>query len=132
MLPFKYLALESFGLEAKLDTTKATLRLSGTADMLAVDPLKQCLGDLRNELVKLGITRLEVDMKSLYLLNSSCIKAFVSLIYSIQTAGQQLAIEFQVDKNLSWQARTIAPLTRMAPELVSVSMQPKAVGEQRP
>ncbi len=130
MLPFKNVALESFGLEATLGEGKATLRLSGTGDMLAVEPLKRCLNELRVELLERHIQRLEVDMQSLYLLNSSCIKAFVSMVYSIQSAGHDLRLKFMVDKNLSWQARTIAPLARMAPEVVSVSLYPKAASDR--
>lgn len=126
MSPFRNIALESFGLEARLAPSGATLRLTGTGDMLAVEPLRKCLAELREELVRQKIPRLEVDMKALYLLNSSCIKAFVSMIYSIQTEGHELAINFIVDKNLSWQARTIAPIVRMAPDVVSVTPFPQA------
>ncbi|MFZ5889516.1 MAG: hypothetical protein ACOY0T_00460 [Myxococcota bacterium] len=122
----KNITLDSFGLEARLEEDKATLRLSGTGDMLAVEPLKQCLKALQAELAYQHLSRLDVDIRSLYLMNSSCIKAFVSMIYALQTAERELTIEFVVDKNLSWQARAIAPLERMAPELVRVSSYPEA------
>lgn len=124
MSQLKNVTLDSFGLEARIDDGKATLCLSGTGDMLAAEPLKQCLKELPRELAALQVEQLDIDIRSLYLMNSSCIKAFVSLVSALQAAGRALAIEFVVDKNISWQARVVGPLARMAPDLVHVSIYP--------
>lgn len=126
MSQLKNVTLDSFGLETKRGDGKVILRLSGTGDMLAVEPLKQCLKALQAEIEDEQVKRLDVDIRSLYLMNSSCIKAFVSMVYALQTSGRDVAIEFVVDKNLSWQARAVGPLARMAPGLVNVSSFPKA------
>ena len=124
MSHLKNVILDSFGIETTLDDGKATLSLSGTGDMLAVGPLKQRLKELPAELAAQRVERLDVDIRLLYLMNSSCIKAFVSLVSALQASGRALTIEFVVDKNISWQARVVGPLTRMAPDLVQVSVSP--------
>lgn len=113
-------ALESFALEATTAGQLMTLRLSGTGDMVAVEPLKQSLDTIRTEMIDRKLPALEVDIRGLYLLNSSCIKALVRFIYLAQTDGPQITIKFVVDENLTWQARALAPLARMAPDIVSV------------
>ncbi|HLV67343.1 MAG TPA: hypothetical protein VKY73_16085 [Polyangiaceae bacterium] len=113
-------ALESFALDATAANRKMMLRLTGTGDMVAIEPLKRCLVQVRSEMDRLKLERLEVDIRGLYLLNSSCIKAFVHFIYLVQTDGPSMSIHFHVDENLTWQARALAPLTRMAPDIVSV------------
>ena len=124
MSHLKNVILESFGIETTLDDGKATLSLSGTGDMLAVGPLKQRLKELPAELAAQRVERLDVDIRLLYLMNSSCIKAFVSLVSALQASGRALTIEFVVDKTISGQARVVGPLTRMAPDLVQVSVSP--------
>jgi hypothetical protein len=112
--------LESFRLEASEAGDRLSLVLSGTADMAAIEPLAECLVQVRSDVRRKGLSAVEIDIRSLYLLNSSCIKAFVRFIYLIQTEGPQFPVEFLVDPNLSWQARALSALQRMAPGLVSV------------
>ena len=84
MSHLKNVILDSFGIETTLDDGKATLSLSGTGDMLAVGPLKQRLKELPAELAAQRVERLDVDIRLLYLMNSSCIKAFVGMVYALQ------------------------------------------------
>ena len=125
MSQLKNVILDSFGLETRRGDGKVILRLSGTGDMLAVEPLKQCLKALQGEIEDRQVRHLDVDIRSLYLMNSSCIKAFVGMVYALQTSKRDVAIEFIVDKNLSWQSRAVGPLARMAPDLVKVSSSTK-------
>jgi hypothetical protein len=121
MLRVKRVTLESFGIEPFATEEHMILRLSGTGDMMAVEPLKSCLDDARLEVARLRFKSLEIDIRALYLLNSSCIKALVRFIFVVQQEGPQFSIRFLVDKNLSWQARALSALTRMAPGLVTVT-----------
>lgn len=120
MLTTRNVVLESFQLEAMEAGNRLSLKLTGTADMAAIEPLGECLARVRSDVKKLGFVAVEVDIRSLYLLNSSCIKAFVRFIYLVQSEGPQFPVEFLVDRNLSWQARALSALQRMAPSLVNI------------
>ncbi|HET9955169.1 MAG TPA: hypothetical protein VFQ61_11730 [Polyangiaceae bacterium] len=121
MLRVKRVALESFGIEPFVTEDRMILRLSGTGDMVAVEPLKDCLDEARKDIARLSFKSLEVDIRALYLLNSSCIKALVRFIFVVQQDGPKFGIRFLVDKNLTWQARALSALTRMAPDLVTIA-----------
>jgi len=112
--------LESFALDATVANGKMMVRLTGTGDMVAIEPLKKGLEQVRTEMGRLELPGVDIDIRGLYLLNSSCIKALVRFIYLVQTEGPPMSIRFLVDEKLSWQARALAPLTRMAPGIVSV------------
>lgn len=121
MLTVENVTLDSFGIEAERAGDTLCLTLTGTADMAAHDVLQNCLGVVRSDVDRLGLARVRIDIRALYLLNSSCIKALLRLVYLAQTERPAFSIEFLVDPNLSWQARALAPLKRMAPELVRVT-----------
>lgn len=114
-------SLDSFAIEAERTDDTLCLRLTGTADMAAYDALQHCLGVVRSDVARLDLARVRVDIRALYLLNSSCIKALLRLVYLAQTERPSFSIEFLVDPNLSWQARALAPLKRMAPDIVRVT-----------
>lgn len=121
MLSVKKIALESFAIEPSETASGLLLKLSGTGDMVAVEPLKACFDQVRQDMTRLGLKHLDIDIRALYLLNSSCLKCLVRFLYLLQTDGPKISIAFSVDKNLSWQARALSPLTRMAPEIVKVA-----------
>ena len=83
-------------------------------------PLRSVLVGAREELTRLGLKGVSIDIRVLYLLNSSCLKALVSFIYQLQTQGSIQPIKFIVDPRLSWQRRALVALERMAPDLVSI------------
>jgi len=120
MLTVNNVNLGSFQVAAASAGTQLTLTLSGTGDMVAFEPLKRCLVAVRSDSSRLGLSEVRIDIRDLYLLNSSCIKALVRFVYLSQTEGPTLSVVFLVNENLSWQARALTPLTRMAPELVQI------------
>lgn len=109
-----------FGVEPSVADGYLVLRLTGTGDMAAVPPLRSVLVGAREELTRLGLKGVSIDIRVLYLLNSSCLKALVSFIYQLQTQGSIQPIKFIVDPRLSWQRRALVALERMAPDLVSI------------
>ncbi|HEY6726192.1 MAG TPA: hypothetical protein VI197_19285 [Polyangiaceae bacterium] len=121
MLTVENVTLDGFGIEAQRIDDTLCLTLTGTADMAAHDVLQHCLGIARADVGRLGLNLVRIDLRALYLLNSSCIKALLRLVYLAQTERPSFSIEFLVDPNLSWQARALAPLKRLAPELVRVT-----------
>ena len=111
-----------FEIEPALVEGALKLKLKGTGDSEAVMPLTSTLAAVRAEMMRLDLRRFELDVSSLYLLNSRCLKALVSFIYQVQTSSQQqFKIQFLVTPRLSWQRRALAALERMAPLLVSIS-----------
>lgn len=121
MLTVENVKLDSFGIEAQRIDDTLCLTLTGTADMAAHDVLQNCLSAVRADVARLRLTLVRIDLRALYLLNSSCIKALLRLVYLAQTERPSFSIEFLVDPNLSWQGRALAPLKRMAPELVRIT-----------
>jgi len=121
MLTVENVTLDSFAIEAREVDGRLFLTLTGTADMAAHDVLRHSLGVVRSDVERLGLSQVQIDLRALYLLNSSCIKALLRLVYLAQTEHPSFSIEFLVDPNLSWQARALAPLKRLAPELVRVT-----------
>ncbi len=126
MVSISEVSSDSFQVSVSVDDDKVTVVLKGTGDLTAVDAHKECLSQVRETMKDPKLTTVDVDIRSLYLLNSSCIKAFVHFIYLTQTQGPEFSVQFLVDKNISWQSRALAALCRMAPDLVSVKTPEKA------
>lgn len=111
---------EGFTAEAVVERDRVSFRMTGTGDMAAVKPLENCLQEIHAEVVYRGLKGVDIDIKALYLLNSSCLKALVSFIYTIMTAGPRYEVRFLTDPRLSWQSRSLSVVARMAPELVTI------------
>ena len=93
---------------------------SGTGDAAAVAALQQFTQALHEELVFKQARSIDVELKDLYFMNSSCLKAFVSWIHKVETEGRPYAIRFLMNPRQQWQMRSLATLQRLAPMVVSV------------
>ncbi|WP_437313505.1 hypothetical protein [Sorangium sp. So ce385] len=111
---------DSFGIEPSLRGDALSVKLSGTGDMAAAPPLGFCLKELQAEVVRLAIPAVEFDVRPLYFLNSSCLKAFISFICGLAGQGAKSKVVFVTDARLGWQRRCLAAIERMSPELVSI------------
>ncbi|WP_438022511.1 hypothetical protein [Sorangium sp. So ce233] len=112
---------ESFGIEPALRDDALSVKLTGTGDMAAVAPLGSLLKDLQAEAVRLRVSAVEFDVRALYFLNSSCLKAFISFICGLAGQGLKCKVQFVTDARLGWQRRSLTALERMSPELVSIT-----------
>ncbi|WP_434041426.1 MULTISPECIES: hypothetical protein [Sorangium] len=112
---------ESFGIEPALRDDALGVKLTGTGDMTAVAPLGLFLKDLQAEAARLRVSAVAFDVRALYFLNSSCLKAFISFICGLPGLGLRCKVEFVTDARLGWQRRSLAALERMSPELVSIT-----------
>ncbi|WP_437730455.1 hypothetical protein [Sorangium sp. So ce1335] len=112
---------ESFGIEPALREDTLSVRLTGTGDMAAAAPLGSILKDLQWEAVRLRVSAVEFDVRALYFLNSSCLKAFISFICGLAGHGLRCKVQFVTDARLGWQRRSLTALERMSPELVSIA-----------
>ncbi|WP_438014118.1 hypothetical protein WMF18_24725 [Sorangium sp. So ce315] len=112
---------ESFGIEPALREDTLRVKLTGTGDMAAAAPLGSTLKDLQWEAVRLRVSAVEFDVRALYFLNSSCLKAFISFICGLAGQGLRCKVQFVTDARLGWQRRSLTALERMSPELVSIA-----------
>ncbi|AUX44898.1 hypothetical protein SOCE26_063680 [Sorangium cellulosum] len=112
---------DSFGIEPDLRDDTLAVKLSGTGDMAAAGPLNSYFKVLHTEVIRLSINAVEFDVRSLYFLNSSCLKAFISFICGLANPGLKCKILFITDARLGWQRRSLTALERMSPELVSIT-----------
>ncbi|WP_437284607.1 hypothetical protein [Sorangium sp. So ce406] len=112
---------ESFGIEPALRDDSLGVKLTGTGDMSAVAPLGLFLKDLQAEAARLRVSAIEFDVRALYFLNSSCLKAFISFICGLPGLGLRCKVQFVTDARLGWQRRSLTALERMSPDLVSIT-----------
>ena len=111
---------DSFGIEPALRDDTLSVKLTGTGDMAAAAPLGSYFKTLQAEVIRLSVSAVEFDVRALYFLNSSCLKAFISFISRLGTQGLRCKIQFVTDARLGWQRRSLTALERMSPELVSI------------
>lgn len=101
-----------------LDGPAAAVKFSGNGDAEAVAPLDRFLKLLHKNLMDEQCESVAVDLGDLYFMNSSCLKAFVSWIYKVNTTGRPYQIHLQMNPRQSWQRRSLEPLRRLAPSVV--------------
>ncbi|WP_437489733.1 hypothetical protein WME75_11285 [Sorangium sp. So ce1014] len=111
---------ESFGIEPALSGDRLSIKLTGTGDMAAAAPLGSYCNEVQLEVKRLSLTTVEFDIRALYFLNSSCLKAFIAFICGVAAHGLGCEIRFVTDARLGWQRRSLAALQRMSPSLVSI------------
>jgi len=104
------------------DGEALVLRMSGTADMRAMEPLDRFLRAAHTQATQLRVPEAVVDMRDLEFMNSSCFKTFVAWIESVSGApeGSRYKIRFLSTPKQAWQKRSLTALTYFAPDLVSV------------
>ncbi len=112
---------DSFGIEPTLEGDHLWVKLTGTGDMAAAAPLGAYFKAVQEEVKRLSLTAVEFDVRALYFLNSSCLKAFITFICSLAAQNIQCKIRFLTDAKLGWQRRSLTALQRMSPALVSIA-----------
>ncbi len=113
-------ALEGFAIDPDLKEDRLVLRLSGTGDMAAVRHLDRCLKEAHALASSQQLDAVEIDIRALYLLNSSCLKGLVSYVYQVQSGQPRYDVRFVTDQQLSWQPRSLKVIERLAPDIVSI------------
>lgn len=103
-----------------VDAKAPLARFSGTGDVDAVSELKHFLEALHAELLRIHASNVDFDLNELYFMNSSCLKAFVSWIHKVNTAGRPYTVHFITNQRLHWQAKSVSTLRRFAPGVVSL------------
>jgi anti-anti-sigma regulatory factor len=115
------LVREGFSLTPNLEGNRIVVQFAGNGDMEAVDPLSGYLKLVHREAVGLGVDRVSFDFSSLYFMNSSCFKAFVSLIDTVSRSDPRAyAVCFLTNPRIHWQRRSLEALRYLAPKVVEV------------
>lgn len=96
------------------------IRFTGNGDSTAIAPLEVFLRQVHDQMLTMMLDFIEVDLGELYIMNSSCMKQFISWIYKVDTTGRPYRICFWLTPRLRWQGRTVATFQRLAPATVLV------------
>ncbi len=106
------------------------VRCRGNADLRAREPLESLLGRVDAEARRLRVAEVEVDLRDLEFMNSSCFKSFVSWIGRVQDLEpeMQYRIRFVSNPSMHWQQRSLHALRCFAVELVSIETAPATGG----
>ena len=98
------------------------LALNGTADLSARDDLQKVLDKLHAEAMRLGVRQIELDVRQLEFMNSSCFQAVVSWIGQAQLldAAAQYKIRILSNPDMHWQKRSLHALRCFADQLITV------------
>jgi hypothetical protein len=119
------LVREGFSLTPNLEENGLVVQFTGNGDMEAVDPLGAYLKLVHRSAVELRVSRVAFDFSSLYFMNSSCFKAFVSLIDTVsRTDPRAYAVCFLTNPRIHWQRRSLEALRYLAPKVVEVEPLP--------
>lgn len=110
---------DSFGLEL-VGSPVARIRFTGNGDTTAIAPLEVFLRQVHDQMRVTMRDLIEVDLGELYIMNSSCMKQFISWIYKVDTGGRPYKICFCLTPRLRWQGRTVATFQRLAPTTVVI------------
>jgi hypothetical protein len=123
MGPTNISVIESgFSLESTHEEDKLIVRFSGNADMNAMRSLTACLKRLHDEAIRLAAHEVVCDFHGLYFMNSSCFKAFVGWVTTIEALDptKRYKIRLLSNQQLHWQKRSLEALRCLADQIVIV------------
>jgi hypothetical protein len=118
MLNLPEIRANGFALIPLAEGPTPAVKFSGNGDSEAISPLDRFLKLLHKNLVDEKTTTVEVHLGELYFMNSSCLKAFVSWVYKVNTMERPYQIRLQMNPRMPWQRRSLEPLKRLAPAVV--------------
>jgi hypothetical protein len=122
-LRMRDLSSPTFSTQSTREGHRLNVVVKGTADIHAIEPLDAFLAALHEEAQRLGAKEVELDIRDLEFMNSSCFKGLVTWLMNVQDLppAQQYAITFVSAPKHHWQQRSLETLTSFAPELVRVT-----------
>jgi hypothetical protein len=97
--------------------------LTGNADLNVKTMLDHFLVAVHEASQRQHIPEVEVDVRKLEFMNSSCLKCLVGWISRIQDSppAEQYRVAFRSSPTMFWQRRSLQALSYLATDLVSVS-----------
>ncbi len=99
-----------------------TIALSGSCDTESLPLLDPFFAAIHAEARRIGARKVVLDCESLYFMNSSSVKCFVTWIARVKAMApdERYALQFNTNKRLSWQKRSLSALERFAPGIVGI------------
>lgn len=109
--------------EGSGDHPTLTVVLTGNADLNVKPMLDHFLGAVHEHSQARHIPEVEVDVRKLEFMNSSCLKCLVGWISRIQDSppDEQYRVAFKSSPTMFWQRRSLQALSYLATDLVSVT-----------
>ncbi len=116
---------KSFRAEALLEPSGVSVRFSGTADPNVKPHVDRFLCEVHAEACRIDVEAVSVDMSALDFINSSCLKAFVTWITTVQEMAQgRYQISFMFKPARDWQKRSVEALSRLGEDVVTTAPKP--------
>jgi len=111
---------KTFRAEAVLEPGGVAVRFTGTADLTVKAHVDRFLCDVHAEACRLDVGSVSVDMSGLEFINSSCLKAFVTWITTVQEMAKgRYQISFTFKPARDWQKRSVDALSRLGEDVVT-------------
>jgi len=106
--------------------TEVVVRLSGSADLTTVRALNEYLAQVHADVRRNKAHSVNMDLRDLDFMNSSCLKALVTWVAEVQEgpADERYAIVILGSERRAWQKRSLHALATLAPDVVSLKMCP--------
>jgi hypothetical protein len=102
------------------DANVIVLRLTGTADVAAQQHLEPLLAAVHAQMAALGLSRVQVDLRELQFMNSSCIKDLIVWLEKVRKAEKGYLVTFLSSDARPWQRRSLQALKQFAKGIVSI------------
>lgn len=97
------------------------LEMTGNADVAAKQHLAPLLRGLHEQAKRLGVARVQVDIRKLAFMNSSCLKDLIGWLDRARAEGTgSYRIAFLSSADQHWQKRSLHALSCFARDLVTV------------
>ena len=112
-----------FSVLPSFDSACLNVRITGNASTAKAQKiLEEFLVALHEEVRRLHVGQVVVDIRELEFMNSSCLKAFVSFIAVVQETPlpKQYHVQFLSNPEMRWQRRSLHALSCFAVNLVTV------------
>jgi hypothetical protein len=113
---------EGLSLVPEVGSGAITVKMSGSCDSQTLLVLDRFLASLHLEMMRLGAKSVTLDCESLYFMNSSALKCFVTWLTKIKALPplDRYHVSVRINRFLAWQKRSFGAICRSAPEVVSV------------
>jgi hypothetical protein len=108
--------------EIASDRVTLTLTLKGSCDSHVLPVLEQFLANVHVEVVRGGAKVVVLDCESLYFMNSSSVKSFVTWLMKVSGTPphERYQVRVRTNRRLAWQARTFGAIYRSAPGVLTL------------
>ena len=102
------------------DGNHLVIRLTGTADVTAQQHLERLFDAAHAQALGLGVSQVQVDLRELSFMNSSCIKDVLVWLEKVRNAEPRYLVTFLSSDAHPWQRRSLQALKQFARGVVSI------------